>query len=503
MNAFHTHTQIIKKYLQFNNTVALKDYIINNKLNIEDFRTEKFDPLIYAIEKKQTENINFLIDNYSNFNYELKNFKTPLFVAIEKNNLLVADILLNRKANINYCTKSGHNILTYLAIKRDYSPVHTTFAIQHGFNRNYLELCQGKTFFQYFKGNCSPEQINIIMCDHKKYYYEFIIEFVIHVKNNDKISTEYIQKLSSFHQQKQYMIMSLFENAVKSKKLKIIKYLEKYRNIIKTECNDIIFRKVIFPYRSDCYNFCISKIFGVNYQDILGKTALMYAAKYGLNNVVRDLVENKKADINIKDNQGETALHQAVNSGRFNIVKYLIQKKANINVCNNNGDSLLISAIKLGYFSLVKLLVQNKININHQNKDGDTALHVAIAKKMYMNSIRHLVINQANVNIKNNVGETPLALAIKNNFMEAINLLLEYKANINSVDNCNNSILTLAIKNDLSFMLVEAILTAGADIHVKDENNNTPLRIAIHNGNINTLIRLISHGVDINEENEQ
>ncbi|KAG4085699.1 ankyrin repeat-containing domain protein [Neocallimastix lanati (nom. inval.)] len=496
-------SKIIKKYLQLNNFIELKEYITNNKLKIEDFKTDYFDPLIYAIEKKKTELINFFIDNYSTFNYELKNGKTPLFVAIHTDNLHVADMLINRKANINYCTKNFHTILSYLAIKRDYSPIHTTYVIEHGFKRNYLELCQGKTFFQYFKGNCSPEQIIIIMRDHTKYYYGFIVEFIIHVKNKEKISTEYIQKLLSFHKQKLYMVNSLFKNAIKSKKLNIIKSLEKYSDIIKEECSDISFRNIVFPYRKDCYEYCIGKIFGVDYQDKLGKTALMYASKYGLIDVVKNLVEVKKANLHIKDNQGYTALYHAVSSGRFGIVKYLIQQNANINECNSDGDSLLICAVKLGYFSLVKLLIQNKININHQNKDGNTALHVAIAKQTYMNSIRHLIINQADVNIKNNNGETSLALAIKNNFMEAINLLLEYKADINSVDNFNNSILTLAIKNDLSYMLIESILSLGANINVKDEDNNTPLRIAIHNGNINTLVRLINHGVDINEENDQ
>lgn len=498
-----SHFIFINKYLQLNNFSFFKQYIINNNLKIEEFRTENFDSLIYAIEKKQNDFIDFLIDNYSTFNYELKNGKTPLFIAIEMNNIPVADILINRKADINYCTKNGHSVMTYLATKRDFSAAHTAYILEKGFHRDYLNLTHGNTFFQYFKGNCSPDQIKIIMKDQKAYYYNFIMDFVIKLKNDKALSTQYLQSLCNFYQQKVYMINTLFKRAVKSKNIKIIKFLQKYASIIKKECSDTTFRRVIFPYNKDCFDFCVNEIFGVDYQDPLGKTALMYATKYGQFNIVQDLIEIKNANIHIKDNQGNTALQHAVNSGRFEIVKYLIQHQGNINDCDNEGNSLLICATKLGYFSLVKLLVQNHSDVDHQNNEGNTALHTAINLKLYMNSIRHLIIKKANFNIKNNLGETPLALAIKNNFVKAINLLLEHKADVNACDSLNNFILTLAINNDISFMTIEAILAAGAEINVKDENGNSPLRIAIKNGNINTLVRLINYGADINEVNEQ
>jgi len=497
------HTLMVNKYIQLNNFVLFQRYLSDNNLNVEDFKNEYFDPLIYVIEKKQDEFIFFIIDNYSTFNYELKNGKTPLFVAIEMNNLVIADILINRKADINYQTKNGHNVLTYLAIKKDYSPIHTAYALDSGFRRNYLDLSEGKTFFKYFKGNCSPDQIKLILKDHKKYYYNFIIDFIVELQNKKQLSTDYLKKLSSFHQQKVYMINTLFKRAIKSKKLNILQILQPYSEYIKKECNDSSFRYVIFPYHNECFNFCINEIFGVDYQDKLGKTALMYASKYGLLEVVQDLVENKNANIMIKDNNGDTALQCAIKSGRFGICKYLVHHNGNVNDYDNDGNSLLICATKAGYFSLVKFLIQNHADVNHQNNEGNTALHTAINQMLYMNSIRHLIINKADVNIKNNRGETPLALAINNKFIKAINILLEHKADVNVIDNLNNSILTLAIGNDLSFMIVEAILASGANINVKDANNNTPLRMAIKNGNINTLVRLINYGADINEMNEQ
>jgi len=54
--------------------------------------------------------------------------------------------------------------------------------------------------------------------------------------------------------------------------------------------------------------------------------------------VVKYLIDEKKADFNVKNNYGWTPLHLAAYSGNLDLVKYLIDdKKADFNVKANDG----------------------------------------------------------------------------------------------------------------------------------------------------------------------
>lgn len=78
------------------------------------------------------------------------------------------------------------------------------------------------------------------------------------------------------------------------------------------------------------------KNFDVHCTDDQGLTLLHWAADRGDLDIVRYLVEVKKANLNSRDGEGQTPLHYAAACGYSNIVQYLIEAGANFNIVDNN-----------------------------------------------------------------------------------------------------------------------------------------------------------------------
>ncbi|RDD34928.1 Ankyrin repeat protein [Wolbachia endosymbiont of Cylisticus convexus] len=72
---------------------------------------------------------------------------------------------------------------------------------------------------------------------------------------------------------------------------------------------------------------------------VSGETALHEAARNGHLDVVKYLVDDKKADVNQKDICGETALHEAARNGHKDVVTTLLKKGANPLIKNKKGKT--------------------------------------------------------------------------------------------------------------------------------------------------------------------
>ncbi|XP_036129341.1 2-5A-dependent ribonuclease [Molossus molossus] len=114
-----------------------------------------------------------------------------------------------------------------------------------------------------------------------------------------------------------------------------------------------------------------------------GATALMDAAENGQIEVLRILLEEMGADVNIRDNMGRNALiHALVNlepSNEVAISCLLLDHGAEVNVRGEKGKTPLILAVEKGHLDLVqKLLEQEDIEINDTDREGKTALRWAV-----------------------------------------------------------------------------------------------------------------------------
>lgn len=90
---------------------------------------------------------------------------------------------------------------------------------------------------------------------------------------------------------------------------------------------------------------------------IFKKTPLYFAVCNGYLEIVKYLIDEKKADFNVKDNDGRTPLHLAASNGCLEIVKYLIdKKKVDFTIKSNFGDTPLCEAISAGWLNVAKTL---------------------------------------------------------------------------------------------------------------------------------------------------
>ena len=165
-------------------------------------------------------------------------------------------------------------------------------------------------------------------------------------------------------------------------------------------------------------------------------------------------------DINDEDNYRNTPLNYACRGGYMRIANLLLQKGADVNAKNNLGytplhqlfeitieGSFIFETNNANYvYTSAKLLIDAGADVNAKDNNGDTPLHIncrSIQESKYY-IVKALLENGADVNAINNLGYTPLHI------------------------NCMN------IETMEDTLVSEFLISKGADINVKDNQNKTP-----------------------------
>ena len=120
-----------------------------------------------------------------------------------------------------------------------------------------------------------------------------------------------------------------------------------------------------------------------------------------------------------------------------------------------------------------KLLLKYIDDINSTSTNGNTALHWAV-KSNNRTFAEILVTNKAQTCLHNKEGSTPLHLAANKENDTFIKILIPTMDFFDAVDNKLQTPLHIAAKNK-RFSCVKALVAAGANPHLEDVENNTPL----------------------------
>ena len=111
----------------------------------------------------------------------------------------------------------------------------------------------------------------------------------------------------------------------------------------------------------------------MNVQSTSGRTALMFAARTGLNQCVKSLIE-KGTDVNTTDYTGSTAVRFAANEGHCECVNVLINSAADVNVIANDGSTVLMRAAFSGDVTCVKSVLKAGAHVNRIDNENRNAL---------------------------------------------------------------------------------------------------------------------------------
>jgi len=129
--------------------------------------------------------------------------------------------------------------------------------------------------------------------------------------------------------------------------------------------------------------------------------------------IVKYLVEEQNALVDIIDNEKETPLLKASYNGYKDIVNFLKKKNANINYRDREGWTALHNACSRGFCDIAQFLINSDADINSQNATGQTPLMIACSKG-FLNIIQLLIMTNTNPLIKNKLGETAYDIAAQN-----------------------------------------------------------------------------------------
>ena len=270
----------------------------------------------------------------------------------------------------------------------------------------------------------------------------------------------------------------------------------------KFKCEDKLFTKIL--QRTNPEN--------INAQDESGFTALHWAIDEKSETKVKELLNHKDVDVNIKDFYDYTPLQWACLLWKdipADLFKIILEKSTDvINAQNINGWNALHWAI-LGESEIAtkELLKHSDVNVDKKNKDHETALSYALKWKDIPPDLFYLILEKSTsytINAQDKDGETALHLAISRECEIATRELLAHNdVNVNVKNNDNQTALHFASRwKDIPMNLFKIILKKSTDINTQDNEGWTALHHAIWKKSEIATKELLTHkDVNVNIKN--
>ncbi len=172
--------------------------------------------------------------------------------------------------------------------------------------------------------------------------------------------------------------------------------------------------------------------------------------------------------------------------------------KLKLDRLNKNNETALMQMAKQGHFNALKILVNAGANLDRKDTRGNTALMLAIENE-HQNIANYLVKFAAKVNILNNAGQTAVGIAHSKGYAALENMLIGIGANSGLRINQDVPLINEIINEN--WTQVKALIAAGADPNIQDNNGSTALKMAAGSGHTEAVKALIAAGAYPNIQN--
>ena len=208
-----------------------------------------------------------------------------------------------------------------------------------------------------------------------------------------------------------------------------------------------------------------------------GETAIFYASKKGMEDIVRALLENH-TNPDTQNRDGTRPIHAACDFGFVKIVEYLLDHGCDPScqvpaTAPNAGFTPLMLAARRGHSEIITVLHNYGVDMDTQKEDGYSALHLT-ALNGHIEALKALLMADANTELTEQNGFSPLHVAVRNQQFDASTALLTGGSDPRALGPSGLSALHFAshVCDSRSIWL---LIQCGVPVSIVDENEATAL----------------------------
>lgn len=169
----------------------------------------------------------------------------------------------------------------------------------------------------------------------------------------------------------------------------------------------------------------------------MGKTVLHEAALFNRIDLVKKLVNEFNADINIRDNNNFVPMQVAVDSNNVDITRFLLEKGSveaeySKHLLNEPDLQKFFDAVEANDIALVKqIMAEKKLDVNALDKTHFNRSALGIAATKGFEDMVKLLVEQYNAEINqcDDIGELPLHNSADNGHLSITKYLVEKGSN--------------------------------------------------------------------------
>ncbi|KAG8011663.1 Histone-lysine N-methyltransferase EHMT1 [Nibea albiflora] len=178
------------------------------------------------------------------------------------------------------------------------------------------------------------------------------------------------------------------------------------------------------------------------------------------------------------------------------------QAGGNLDMFDEEQRTPLMAACENNHLDTVKYLLRAGAAVSHKDIMGFTCLHLA-AKLGHYDIVHHLLSKASKyINCQDDGGWTPITWAIEYKHKELVHLLLAKGADVNIRDKEENVCLHWAALSGCDD-IAQALLDARCDLNAVNVHGDSPLHVAARENHLECVMLFLSRGADVNHRNKE
>jgi len=250
-------------------------------------------------------------------------------------------------------------------------------------------------------------------------------------------------------------------------------------------------------------NFLIENGANANFVNRAGENSISKAIELPNKKLATFLMNKGMGSIRVGKEEDSLA-HVAVKNEQYEILKELHKFEVDMNVKNEMGHTVLYSAMQTGNREILEYLIYElKVNLQEVDNEGNNIVQVALLQQLNNTAlIKELLTLDMDLKKVNLDGQNTYETAILTQNKEIVQLFIDKGLDLNKVDELGNNAIHILLnhkKDNLTYLA--ELIKKGTTVNGRNEQGQTPLYLAIINGDKKTVEELINNKADINTVN--